>query len=193
MTDITKNELQENGKERALKLFYNALELAGIDPTDYDFSLKKKADQPKPAPNIQVFQTAAYLAATCLAPSANKLLMYFLSISQFENAVSIDQKSLSEDLSMSLSSVEKGMRELIENGIVLKVKYLKDGRRNEYWLNPMSAWKGKTLNRKIALQKAYNMDKNQLHLFGETYEQNVIREAEEIKKKRPNLFLKGGK
>ena len=191
--DITKNELEENGKERALKLFYNALELAGIDPKNYDLSLKKKTGQPKPPPNIQVFQTAAYLAATSLTPSANKLLMYFLSISQFENAVSIDQKSLSEDLSMSLSAVEKGMRELIENGIVLKVKYLKDGRRNEYWLNPMSAWKGKTLNRKIALQKAHNLDKDQLHLFGETYEDSVIREAEEIKKKRPNLFLKGGK
>jgi hypothetical protein len=34
---------------------------------------------------------------------------------------------------------------------------------------------------------------NQLHLFGEGYEDNLERESKEIKAKRPNLFLTGGK
>lgn len=191
--DITREELKENGQRKALEIMVQALEIAGLDPDEYDLSLIKRKGNPKAAPNIQVFQTAAYLAATCLKSSANQVLMYFLSISEFENFISIDQTTLSEELKMSKSAVEKSLRELSENGIIIKTKYTKDKRRNEYYLNPMSAWKGKTLNRKIALQQAFNENKNQLHLFGETYEENILREAEEIRKKRPNLFLTGGK
>lgn len=189
--DITKNEIQEDGKRRALEIMKNALEAAGIKSDDYDFSLYKK-NKVKSAPNIQVFQTAAYLAATCLSPSANKILMYFLSLSEFENYVGIDQLTLHEDIGMSLSSTERGIKELVDNGIIIKGKHPSDKRRNDYFINPMSAWKGKTLNRKIALQKLNVEQNNQLHLFGETYDDNVKRETEEIKQKKPNLFkLKG--
>lgn len=189
--DITKKEVQEDGKRKALEIIKNALQMAGINADEYDFSLYKK-NKVKSAPNIQVFQTAAYLAATCLSPSANKILMYFLSLSEFENYVGIDQLSLHEDLGMSLSSTERGIKELCDNGIIIKSKHPSDKRRNDYFINPMSAWKGKTLNRKIALQKLNTEENNQLHLFGETYEDNVKREGEEIKQKRPNLFkLKG--
>jgi len=190
--DITREELVDNGKKKALNIVKSALELAGLDPSDYNLTLHKKS-QPKAAPNIQVFQTAAYLAATCLSPSANKILMYFLSMSEFENFVGIDQKSLSEDLDMKLRTVNSAIKELTENGVIIKTKHLSDKRRNDYYLNPMSAWKGKTLNRKIALEKLKKEDQNQLHLFGESIDESVIREQEEIKAKRPNLFLTGGK
>lgn len=188
MKDITREEVQNEGKKNALNIIKSALELAGLDPADYDLNLRKKAS-PKAAPNIQVFQTAAYLAATCLSPSANKILMYFLSMSEFENYVGMDQRSLHEELNMSLSTVEKSIKELSENGIILKTKHPSDKRRNDYFLNPMSAWKGKTLNRKIALAILHKENDNQLHLFGETYSEGVIREAQEIKAKRGNLHI----
>lgn len=189
--DITKEEVQEDGKENALRIVRGALQLAGLDPDIYELMLFKKG-KPKSAPNIQLFQTAAYLAATCLTPSANKILMYFLSQSEFENYISIDQRSIHETLGMSLSSSEKGIKELCDNGIIIKVKHISDKRRNDYYINPMQAWKGKTLNRKMALSKINSEYENQLHLFGETLEEGVKRETEEIKQKRPNLFkLKG--
>jgi DNA-binding MarR family transcriptional regulator len=190
--DITKNELEDDGKRRALTIIKGALELAGLDPEQYDLNLYKKG-KVKAAPNIQLFQTAAYLAATCLSPSANKILMYFLSISEFENFVGIDQLTLHEDLNISIASTERGIRELVENGIVIRTKHPSDKRRNDYFINPMQAWKGKTLNRKIALNKLNKENPNQLHMFGESLEENQERELSEIKAKRPNLFLTGGK
>lgn len=192
MGDITKDELKDKGKEKALVMIKNTLELAGLDPSDYDLSLRKKS-HPKSAPNIQVFQTAAYLAATCLSPSAAKIFLYFLSMSEFENFVGVSHhETISEETGIKRRTVVSALNELASNGIIIKAKNKQDKRLVDYFLNPMSAWKGKTLNRKIALQKAFHEDKNQLHLFGETYEENIIREAEEIKKKRPNLFLTGG-
>jgi DNA-binding MarR family transcriptional regulator len=191
--DITKEELVDNGKKRALELIKNSLELAGLDPSDYDLSLRKKSN-PKSAPNIQVFQTAAYLAATCLSPSAAKIFLYFLSMSEFENYVGVShQDTIAEDTGIKKRTVVDALKELTDNGIIIKTANIQDKRLVDYWLNPMSAWKGKTLNRKIALQKIAFENKNQLHLFGETYEDNILREAEEIKKKRPNLFLSIGK
>lgn len=184
--DITREQVQEDGKRKALNIARGALELAGMNPDDYTLSIYKKTTV-KSAPNIQVFQTAAYLAATCLTPSANKILMYFLSQSEFENYISIDIKTLHEELNMSLSSSEKGLKELTDNGIIIKIKHISDRRRNDYYINPMQAWKGKTLNRKMALAKLSN-DTPQLHLFGESYDENIKREVAEIKNKRPNLF-----
>jgi hypothetical protein len=82
---------------------------------------------------------------------------------------------------------------LIENGIVIKVKHLSDKRRNDYFINPMQAWKGKTINRKMALSTLNKELESQLHLFGETLEYNQERESLEIKAKKPNLFLTGKK
>lgn len=192
MEDITRDEVQDDGKKEALRVVRGALELAGLNPDEYDLMLFKKG-KPKSAPNIQLFQTAAYLAATCLSPSANKILMYFLSISEFENYVGMDQKSLHEELGMSLRSTTYGIKELVENGIIIKVAHISDKRRNDYFINPMQAWKGKTLNRKIALNKLNKEFENQLHLFGEGYQDNQTRENNEIKAKKPNLFLTGGK
>lgn len=190
--DITRNETQDKGKEDSLRIIKGALELAGLNPSEYDLMLFKKG-KPKIAPNIQLFQTAAYLAATCLSPSANKILMYFLSLSEFENYVGIDQKTLHEELNISLSSTEKGVKELVDNGIIIKVKHLSDKRRNDYFINPMQAWKGKAINRKMALTRLNKEAENQLHLFGETLEFNQQREIDEIKAKKPNLFLTQGK
>jgi DNA-binding MarR family transcriptional regulator len=145
MADITRDEVQDSGKEKALKIVKGALELAGLNPDEYDLALYKK-NRIKAAPNIQLFQTAAYLAATCLSPSANKILMYFLSISEFENYVGMDQKTLHEELNISMRSTERGINELVESGIIIKVKHLSDKRRNDYFINPMQAWKGKIMN-----------------------------------------------
>jgi len=192
MEDLTKKETQEGGKEKALKIIQGALELAGLDPSEYDLSLRKNT-RISVAPNIQLFQTAAYLAATCLSPSANKLLMYFLSLSGFENFVGIDQRTLHEDLGISISSTERGIKELVDSGIIIKTKHMGDGRRNDYFINPMQAWKGKIKNRKDKLEILKAEDPDQLHLFGESIDENKIRETNEIKAKRPNLFLTGGK
>ena len=193
MEDLTKDEVAERGKEKALTIIHQALELAGLNPKEYDLNLKKKGN-PKAAPNIQVYQTAAYLASTCLTASANQIFLFMLSQSEFENYVGIDQKTISEHTGIKIRTVNAAIKELNENGVILKTPHPSDKRRNDYFLNPMSAWKGKTLNRKIALAKLNQFhNPDQLHLFGESFEENKVREDQEIKAKKPNLFLTGGK
>lgn len=193
MLDKRTEEVKEKAKIRTLEIIKNTLENEGIDMSEYTVSLFKKAVV-KSAPNIQVFQTAAYLAATCLTPSANKILMYFLSLSEFENFISMDQKTIHEELNISLRAAEYGIKELITNGILIKIKHPSDKRRNDYFLNPMQAWKGKTLNRKIELGKLNKEHQGQLHLFGENFEDSQIRETQEIKAKKPSYqILKSNK
>jgi|JI10StandDraft_1071094.scaffolds.fasta_scaffold656101_1 DNA-binding MarR family transcriptional regulator len=184
----TKEQKQDSAKKVVLESIKDVLEGAGLSMEDYSFSLFKKSSVKAP-PNIQLFQTAAYIAATSLTPSANKILMYLLSLSEFENFISIDQRTLNEELNISLSSAEKAIKELTDNGIIIKIKHPSDKRRNDYFLNPMQAWKGKTLNRKIAITKLQQENMNQLSLFGEDLFQNQIRENEEIKAKKPSYKL----
>jgi len=186
--DITKNEVKENAKIRTLEIIQKTMEQQGLDMKDYNISLFKKTTV-KAAPNIQLFQTAAYIAATCLTPSANKILMYFLSLAEFENFITMDQKSLNEELKISLRSAEYGIKELVDNGILIKIKHPSDKRRNDYFLNPMQAWKGKTLNRKIALAKMNQESSIQLQIFGESFEDSQIRESNEIKAKKPSYEI----
>jgi len=184
----TTEEKKEDAKKRTLEKFKNTLVNEGLDLEGYTFSLFKKGNV-KAAPNIQLFQTAAYIAATSLTPSGNKVLMYLLSLSEFENFISIDQKTLNEELNISLSSAEKAIKELIDNGIIIKVKHPSDKRRNDYFLNPMQAWKGKTLNRKMSIAKFQKENQFQLSLFGESVNEGQIREANEIKAKKPSYKL----
>ena len=44
------------------------------------------------------------------------------------------------------------------------------------------------LDNNVLRNIANHENENQLHLFGESVEENKIREAQEIKQKRPNLF-----
>ena len=184
MMDITQSEVRDDAKRKVLEQITGILQDAGLH--GYELGLYKPT-RVKAAPNIQVFQTAAYLAATTLSPSANKILMYFLSVSEFENYIGVDIKTINEALSISYSSCEKGLRELRENGVILKIQHPNDKRRNDYFINPMQAWKGKILNRKIALEKLNKADTNKITLFGEGFEETTIRESKEIKAKKPLL------
>ena len=181
--DITSTEVKDNAKREVLEKINGILQDAGL--FGYELNLRK-APKVIAAPNIQLFQTAAYLAATRLSPSANKILMYFLSVSEFENYIGVDIKSLHEKLDISYSSCEKGLKELRDNSVIIGVKHINDKRRNDYFINPMQAWKGKMINRQSTL-KELNKDENQLELFGESYSDAISREMSEIKNKRPSL------
>lgn len=129
-------------------------------------------------PNIMVFQAFAYLAATALSPSTNKVLMLFLAHSGYENFVGIDQKTIAEDVGLSNRSVSNAIKELEENKIIVKTPHPSDRRRNDYFLNPFGSWKGNAFSRKEMIRK---LPSNQLSLFGISPEEHSAREFREIK------------
>lgn len=93
-----------------------------------------------------------------------RVLFYFISLSQFENFISIDVRTISENLNISTPSVKRATKKLTDDNIILKMPHPSDKRRIDYFLNPMAAWKGKTINRDKALSKLKN-NKIQLDLF----------------------------
>ena len=144
-----------------------------------------KQNKPKLPPNIMVFQTVAFLCATKLKPSSNKILMYFFSISMYENIISMDIQTLMDDLLMSKPTVINSINELTEHGIIARVKRISDKRRNEYMLNPFASWKGNSVARNVLIGKMTgNENPNQLSLFGEQPTQSVQREGQEIRKRK---------
>lgn len=98
--------------------------------------------------------------------TTHRVLHYFISITEFENHISVDVKTISEDLNISLPSVKRATKQLYNDNIILKIVHPTDKRRLDYFINPMAMWKGKTMNRDKFLNKAKKESK-QLKLFGE--------------------------
>lgn len=99
--------------------------------------------------------------------SANtfRVLMYFFALSKYENFVSIDVKTISENLEISEMSVKRATKQLTDDNIILKIEHPSDKRRIDYFLNPMASWKGKSLNRDKAINKLTKKNKAQLDMF----------------------------
>jgi DNA-binding MarR family transcriptional regulator len=93
-----------------------------------------------------------------------RVLFYFFSLSQYENFVSIDIKTIAEDLRISEQSVKRATKQLVEHNVIIKVPHPTDKRRLDYFLNPHASWKGKTINRDKFLDKA-KKDRMQLDMF----------------------------
>jgi len=83
----------------------------------------------------------------------HRILLLFLEKTEFENFVSMDIKTIGEELLLSERSIGRGISQLAELNVIIKVDYVQDRRRNEYFLNPMAAWKGSSDNRLIAIKK----------------------------------------
>jgi len=135
-------------------------------------------------PNIMVFQTFAYLAATRLKPASNKVLMLFFANSAYENYIGMDILAISEKLDISERQVARAIKELKDNNIIISTNHPSDKRRNDYFLNPHSAWKGNSVSRKKLMQIVPD---NQLSLFGINSKQNSEREKIEIRSGKPYL------
>jgi DNA-binding MarR family transcriptional regulator len=94
-----------------------------------------------------------------------RVLNYFWALSKYENFVSIDVKSISENLELSEVSVKRSTKQLVDDNILMKLEHPTDKRRIDYFLNPTASWRGKTLNRDKAIEKLTQKNKYQLDMF----------------------------
>jgi predicted transcriptional regulator len=92
--------------------------------------------------------------------------MLFFSKTAYENFIGMDVKSIAEALKITERSVISSLNELVENNIIIKVPNVTDKRRNDYFVNPMAAWRGNSFARKKSLTKIEKIDANQLSIFG---------------------------
>ena len=132
---------------------------------DVQVNIRVAKNRIKLPPNVMVFQAFAYLAATTLKASTNRILMLLFSIQAYENLVGMDVQTIQEELNLSKPTVVNGLKELESNGIIIKSHCLYDRRRNEYYINPMSAWKGNSFTRNKMIENMNKVSPNQLSIF----------------------------
>lgn len=131
-------------KNIALKL-KNEIELTGIEVAQVSIRIQgKKGKMP---PSTFVVQAMSRLISMRLGNSSCRVLFFMLSQSAFANYVSVDIKSMCELMDLSRRSIIDAINHLIEEGILVKIKNTLDSRRHDYFINPLVAWKGKSLDR----------------------------------------------
>ena len=142
-------------------------ELNGEKDVLVQVNVQKGRKAPLP-PNIMVMQKFAYLSATQLKPASTRVLMLFFAMAGYENYVGMDVKTIQEELGIkSKMTIVSALKELEENNIIIKIENVTDRRRNDYFINPLSAWKGNSNTRK-KMHRNLAIHTNQLSLFPET-------------------------
>ena len=145
-------------------------------PCNVTVNVRNEAVKVKLPPGIFVFQAAAFLCSTKLNASANRILMYFFSKSSFENFIGVDVKTLMEELNVSKPTVVNALKDLEYNNILIKYQNVHDKRRHDYFINPISAWKGKSYIRKNQIDKIKSENPDQLDLFDVDYKDYLLME-----------------
>lgn len=114
-----------------------------------------------------VFQAFSMFVADNFAPATCKVIFKLLAINQFENFISIDIKTISEEMKMSVTSVNRAIKELKLYNIITIHKHVGDKRRNDYFINPCAVWRGTSIKRdkQIDILKKNNI---QLEFFSST-------------------------
>jgi hypothetical protein len=65
----------------------------------------------------------------------------------------------------------KGLKDLEKNNILVKYKNVNDARRHDYFINPITAWRGNSFTRNEAIKKIKSGDSpEQLDLFNIPHE-----------------------
>lgn len=91
---------------------------------------------------LYIFQNVEFLLVQILAPASCKVLMYLRAVSEYHNKVDKDISEIATWTNLSEISVKRSLKELKQNNIITQIKSNSDNRRNIYFINPQSSWKG---------------------------------------------------
>jgi len=163
---MNKKEKHQRLRDYSEYIEAGAIEVGKEQNLDVQITTIVKGKQGKMPESVFVVQAFAQKLAfqENYKISTYRVLFYFISLSQYENFVSIDVKSIAEDLRINEQSVKRATKQLVEHNVIIKVVHPTDKRRLDYFLNPLAMWKGKTLNRDKFLEKAKNK-RMQLDMF----------------------------
>jgi DNA-binding transcriptional regulator GbsR (MarR family) len=70
-----------------------------------------------------------------------------------------------EELKVSKPTVVNALKDLEDNNILIKYQNVNDKRRHDYFINPITAWKGNSYTRQSRVNKIKTDDPRQLNLF----------------------------
>lgn len=101
---------------------------------------------------VKVFQKGFRYATTSLSPSGCKLFMFFMSEIKYGNYLEIDQKDIQNELNIGRTSVNKGLKELLELNVIKIIDDKNDRRRHTYKINHHVMWKGNPSDRIVSIK-----------------------------------------
>lgn len=171
----------EQEKRDSLERLKQLVSLAGFDSNKYTISVKENREKQPLPPTVMLFQTFSSLASSKLSPAGCKVLFFFFAQTQYQNMISIDQFTISEHVKLTERTVRTAIKELTDYNIISVIPLMSDRRRNEYFLNPYSSWKGSSDQRNAMIQE---LDPNQLSMFG--IEPKQLKQNEKDLKKQNN-------
>ena len=145
-----------------------------------------KSDKRKLKGFSMVFQYPALAILQMFSYRAILVFVYMVGKSEYGNFVGIDQTSIADHFSrgkntMSVRTVKRAIKELVDDSVLIKVKSMTDKRRNEYMLNPFASWKG---DAKTYYERLKDCEKEGVQLTMNFYEN--------WKSENPQLFGKKG-
>lgn len=94
--------------------------------------------------------------------TAQTILWVFISYMKFGNFIGLNIDTICDIVGKKRSIVHKSMKELKDCNIIKVIEDSQDKRRNLYWVNPESMWKGNALDRikkiKEVKDKGYTLE-----------------------------------
>jgi predicted transcriptional regulator len=99
-----------------------------------------------------------------LNASTYRIFFHFMALMEYENFISVDIETISENLSLSPRTVIRGIKDLEDLNIVKKTLHINDKRRHEYFINPIAVWKGNSNSRSKSIKKAQENNSKSLEL-----------------------------
>jgi predicted transcriptional regulator len=100
-----------------------------------------------------IFSMFSSLASKNLTANTCKVLLYFVSLLQYENLFSVDIMAIAEHCRIGRSSVKRAINELVKQNVIMKLQHPNDKRRNDYMFNPNAVWRGTGDSRRKAMSK----------------------------------------
>jgi DNA-binding MarR family transcriptional regulator len=148
ITRIIEEGVEEYGRDEGINMEVTTI---------YKF---KKARLPE---FMMVFQYFGEYAVKNFTPATCKVLWMFVSVSEMKNYLTLDINAIEERTGMSRKSVYNAINQLKEHNVIVVVKNVQDKRRNDYFINPQTMWKGSSINREKQIAK-YKENSTQLKL-----------------------------
>jgi len=152
--------LSEENRKQLSKSIHNVVNDSSDFETNVYVNIKQRKTALLPA-HVQVFQEVALLVSMGLTPKGCKVLLYFFGKQGYENYLGIDIETIMEELKMSKPTAINALKELCDANVILKLPNPSDKRRHDYFVNPIQAWKGNSIERQKRLNQ---FNKQQLEI-----------------------------
>lgn len=136
-------------------------------------------DKPKMKDKFSMlFQNSSLAIVRAIKPITSHILFYLIAKCEYGNLVYDSVEDIADCLGYKRNQVSKGLKQLYELNIILKIPHEQDKRRNIIMLHPRQSWRGDALERSKAIQKLLPTQQLDLDLFPE--ETNNLQKSNKV-------------